>query len=172
MRPKPGETVLDVGSGDGTFWSLFVPMAALREVRILSCDLRLVAGPRPGFIVADALRLPFRDKSIDILFSNSVLEHVGDTAAQIRYATEVRRVAKRYFVQVPNRDFPIEPHFLVPFMQYLPTHARRWVGKTVFGTAEEIHLPSYSTVCSLFPGATIQRERFWGLTKAFYVYGP
>lgn len=171
MRPKPGETILDIGSSDGSFWSSFMPPAALQGVRVLSLDLVPSGSARPGFVVANALRLPFGDKSIDIAFSNSVLEHVGGSEAQATYVSEIRRVAKRYFVQVPNRDFPIEPHYLIPFMQYLPTGAQLWFGTKLFGSAEEIHLPSYSTMRSLFPDAIIQRERLLGLTKAFYAHG-
>jgi hypothetical protein len=171
MRPKPGETILDIGSADGKFWSTYMPPGALQGVHMLSCDLDPSGGPRPGFIVANALRLPFADKSIDIAFSNSVLEHVGPAVAQARYASEIRRVAKRYFVQVPNRDFPIEPHYFIPFMQYLPNRAQLWISKVLVGAPEEIHLPNYTTLRSLFPDATIERERFLGMTKAFYAHG-
>jgi ubiquinone/menaquinone biosynthesis C-methylase UbiE len=171
MRPQPGDTILDIGSGDGSFWSSFVPPAAMQGVRVLSLDLESSGRPRPGFVVANALHLPFPDKCIDIAFSNSVLEHVGRANAQARYVSEIRRVAKRYFVQVPNRDFPIEPHCMLPFVQYLPTRAQLWICRKLFGYAEEIHLPSFKTMRSLFPGAKIQRERVLGLTKAFYAHG-
>src|SRR6267378_1139113 len=129
MRPRPGETILDIGSGDGSFWSRYMPPAALTGVRVLSLDLAPSGPPRPGFVVANALHLPFPDKSVDIAFSNSVLEHVGPATAQARYVSEIRRVAKRFFIQAPNRNFPIEPHCLIPFFQYLPTRAQFWMSK-------------------------------------------
>jgi ubiquinone/menaquinone biosynthesis C-methylase UbiE len=171
MRPTPGETILDIGSGDGSFWSSYMPPAALKGVRVLSLDLAPSGPPRPGFVVADALHLPFPDKSVDIAFSNSVLEHVGPANAQARYVSEIRRVSKRFFVQAPNRHFPIEPHCLIPFIQYLPAPAQAWICKKLFGYSEEVHLPSYRTMRSLFPTAKIQRERLLGLTKAFYAHG-
>lgn len=54
----------------------------------------------------------FQDNEFDAVFSNSVIEHVGDYEAQRQMANEIMRVGKRYFVQTPNFYFPIEPHIL------------------------------------------------------------
>ncbi len=45
--------------------------------------------------------LPFKDKSYDIVFSNSVIEHVGNLEKQKQFADEVQRVGKSYFIQTP-----------------------------------------------------------------------
>jgi hypothetical protein len=115
--------------------------------------------------------LPFADGEFDIAFSNSVIEHVP-ADRQRAFAAEVQRVAKRYFIQTPNRYFPIEPHYQVPFFQFLPERARRalnrrftlgWQGK---GHWEEITLLSAKDMKRLFPDAKIKRERLLGLTKS------
>lgn len=36
-------------------------------------------------------------------------------------AREIRRIGKHYFVQTPNCLFPIEPHFLFPGFQWMPS---------------------------------------------------
>ena len=43
---------------------------------------------------ATAGRFPSADGAFDIVFSNSVIEHVGDAASQARFAREVMRVGR------------------------------------------------------------------------------
>jgi len=140
----------------------------------------------PGFelVAANGCCLPFHDQSFDIVFSNSVIEHVGSADEQRRFAAEVQRVGRRYWVQTPNRRFPLEPHLLTPFLHHLPRAwqgplARRW---TVWDAVErpspdrrdfyiehylnDIRLLAAPEMAALFPGARIQRERTWGLTKS------
>ena len=62
------------------------------------------------YLRQDATALPYPDKSFDVVYSNSLLEHVG-RSNQPKVAAEIRRVAKRYWVQTPNRYFPVEPHY-------------------------------------------------------------
>src|SRR3989338_3623894 len=123
----------------------------------------------------------FKDESFDIVFSNSVIEHVGSFEDQKRMADEVRRVGRHYFIQTPNRYFPIEPHFVFPFFQFLPLTVRiRLVRRWRLGwhprftdddeareAVSSIRLLTLKEMKTLFPGARIYKERFWGLTKSF-----
>ena len=52
--------------------------------------------------VADATKLPFADGEFPLAFSSSVIEHIPEELQQA-FADEIRRVAKRYYVQTPNR---------------------------------------------------------------------
>lgn len=85
--------------------------------------------PRPWIksVVGDAARLDYPHDAFDVVFSNSVIEHLGGVDAQRAMAREVQRVASLYYVQTPNRYFPIEPHFLFPCAQFLPRSARIWI---------------------------------------------
>lgn len=172
MSPRAGDLLLDVGGAEGNWWYLFAPTQLRNETRIVSIDLNVPSSPRDGihFVRGDATALPFRDRTFDVAFSNSVLEHVGDLSAQLRYANEIKRIAARYFVQVPNRHFPIEPHLLVPFAQYLPSRLQRALTRRLLGLDEEFDLPDYRRLKYLFPAATIEPERFLGMTKAFYIW--
>ena len=135
-------------------------------------------------VFADGRALPFADHSFDIVFSNSVIEHVGSAGSQGRFANEVARVGRAYWVQTPNRWFPIEPHLLTPLLHFLPAGWQRRIARrfTVWALIErpsedrwefyiehylrDIRLLEAADLRRLFPGAAIVRERFCGWTKA------
>src|ERR1017187_2845994 len=66
------------------------------------------------WVAGDGRAVPFRDAAFDVVFSNSVIEHVGDAQSQRAFAREVARVGRAYWVQTPNRWFPVEQHLLTP----------------------------------------------------------
>src|SRR5271168_3808130 len=69
-------------------------------------------------IIGNACSMPqFKDKEFDIVFSNSVIEHVGGDVEIRQMADEILRVGKKYYIQTPNRHFPVEPHFFFPMFQ-------------------------------------------------------
>ena len=121
------------------------------------------------------------NKSFDIAFSNSVIEHLFTFDNQEAMANEMIRVATAYWVQTPNFWFPVEPHFRVVGWQWLPLAIRVWLlQRRKFGyrggcrdydqamkTASEIRLLRRTEMQRLFPGATLWHERFLGLTKSF-----
>ena len=126
----------------------------------------------------------FADQEFDVVFSNSVIEHVGEPNAQRQMASEMKRVGKRYFVQTPNRHFPLEPHFFFPGFQFLPLVARIWLLQhfdlgwykkipnyvAARQEVETIRLLSRRDVMQLFPEGTLYNERFAGLTVSFVIY--
>ena len=85
-------------------------------------------------LVGDGCALPMPDESYDIGFSNSVIEHVGSWERQQAFAAEIRRVAKDIWVQ-PAYGCPIEPHYMTPFIHYLPRGLQRRILRwgTVWG---------------------------------------
>jgi hypothetical protein len=127
----------------------------------------------------------FVDAQFDVVFSNSVIEHVGDLESQRAMAREVQRVGKRYFVQTPNLYFPIEPHFMFPYFQFLPLDVRVWLlmklplawsGRfsdrdDAIDVANWVSLLNRTDFAAMFPGAEIYDERVLGLTKSFTALG-
>lgn len=132
-------------------------------------------------IKGDACNLSdIADKEYDVVFSNSVIEHVGTWKDMVLMANEVKRVSTRYLVQTPNYWFPIEPHARTPMLHWLPepiayriVMARRcgyWPKQdTVDGavlTIQSAKLVDYRQLQALFSEAEIVREKFIGLTKS------
>src|SRR5215472_14037858 len=81
--------ILDVG-GTPANW-LLAPVRP--RVTLLNMPRGQERGD-PGFtfVSGDGCQLPFRDQSFEIVFSNSVIEHVGSRDQQRRFAEEIRRV--------------------------------------------------------------------------------
>lgn len=178
--------ILDIG-GTQEFWTLMTG-GDPGDVRVtlLNIEHQPVTSPKFVSAVGDARAMPeFPDKSFDVVFSNSVIEHVGDYREQQRMASEVMRVGRRYFVQTPNKRFPLEPHFLFPFFQYLPLEARAqlvhrfdvgWYKRipSIDKAREEvrsIQLLTRRRFSGLFPDAEIHEEKLLGLTKSFVAFG-
>ena len=177
----PETRVLDIG-GTILNWE-FAPV----RPRLTLLNMPRAREPVPEgvtYVDADGCVLPFADASFDVVFSNSVIEHLGTRERQRQFAVEVARVGRRYFVQTPNRWFPVETHLLSPLVHYLPKRwqaplVRRW---TVWGLITrvqgerrrfyiehylaDIRLLDRREMRELFPDASLVRERFLGLTKS------
>jgi len=114
--------IIDIG-GTALNWSLLPIKPRVTVVNVLPKPDEL-----PDYIVewiqGDGRALPFEDRSFDIAFSNSVIEHVGSWESQVAFAKEVHRVAPRHWVQTPNFWFPLEPHYVGPFTHWLPREAQ------------------------------------------------
>ncbi len=67
-------------------------------------------GGWPNWVQANGTELPFHDGEFDLVFSNAVIEHVGDEAKQIIFVNEHIRVGHKFILTTPNRLFPIESH--------------------------------------------------------------
>jgi len=172
---REGERILDVGYGYGQFEKQLVEFGAKNEVIALDIVTRDTSEHSNvvAFVVADAIHLPFANRVVDIIYCNSLLEHVGDRDIQWQVFAEIARVGRKFFVQTPNRHFPIEPHHLVPFFQYWPRPIQRWVGQNILGHYEEVWLLDRRAVeklASVDDGIVIWEEKVWGFVKSFVLY--
>lgn len=184
--PRPLR-ILDVG-GTENFWSQMGFLASAGEgIRIVLLNLSApqVQSPVVSSVAGDGCSMPqYSDGEFDVVFSNSVIEHIPEPAGQKRMADEIRRVGRRYFIQTPNRRFPIEPHFLFPFFQFMPLGVKTallqrynlgWYPRTPDKSAARelamsIRLLNEGELRALFPEAKLYRESFYGLTKSLIVY--
>lgn len=83
--------------------------------------------PAVRAVTYDGQTLPFSDGQFDIVWSNAVLEHVGDAAAQVQFLKELCRVGQRGFITTPNKLFPFEIHTRIPLLHYLPKPYFDWI---------------------------------------------
>ena len=179
FQPTAETTVLDVG-GTPYNWE---QIGARFPITLLNTE-PLEAGELDAhytLVQGSGLKLDFPDRSFDIAFSNSVIEHVGDLEAQRVFAEELRRVGRQVWVQTPARSFFFEPHLLAPFIHFLPRSWQRrlvrnftlwgWITRPSRASVDrmlgELRLLDYATFRALFPDCEIRRERFLVFTKAF-----
>jgi len=177
FKPWPEMSILDVG-GTSAFWSDSGRTLRVTILNISPGPERLP--PNLTYVQGSATSLPFSDRSFDIVFSNSMIEHLRDRVSQEYFAREALRVGRGVWVQTPARWFPIEPHLLTPFIHYLPKRAQRSLLRnfTVWGLIarpdqsyvdrflDETVLLSARDMRALFPGCKLRRERVLGLTKS------
>ena len=188
MLPTSGQAVriLDVGGTPG-FWERYYQELP-KNVHIVLLNLSFKAPSNLDWIeytTGDARSMPiFADRSFDLCFSNSVIEHVGSRESQARMAGEIRRVAKGYYIQTPNLYFPLEPHFLMPWWQFMPLELRAhllhmrgwgWVSKEPTLSAaremvESISLLAEEDMRTLFPDGEIYLEKIGPLTKSIVAW--
>jgi hypothetical protein len=183
--PKPIR-ILDVG-GTQDFWEAMNYVAPeIADITVVNLKAPESRHANITTMDANACDMPmFADGEFDVVFSNSVIEHVGDVSNQRAMAGEVQRIGKRYFVQTPNRHFPIEPHYMFPFFQFMPTGIKTWLlmnlgiawgGKikdrnAAVATANSVILLSRSSFTAMFPKAQIYNEKVLGVTKSFTAFG-
>jgi len=115
--------ILDVG-GNEIFWNTIgLDFLDKNKVQIHLVNLMEIQVENKNFFVSsigNGTQLNFKDNQFDIVFSNSVIEHVGSYENMIKFSKEHMRVGKYYYCQTPNFWFPLEPHFIFLFFHFLP----------------------------------------------------
>jgi hypothetical protein len=172
----PETRILDVGGHVATWRALPVRP----QVLSLNLSIKDTGGRDVPCVVGDGRSLPFKNDAFDVVFSNSVIEHLGDPEDQQHFASEIRRVGRSYYVQTPNRWFFVEPHMVTPFIHFLPRNWQRRMLRnfTVWGlltrptdqqvdyVINETRLLSAKDMRCLFPDGSILREKVAGMTKS------
>jgi SAM-dependent methyltransferase len=162
MRPGPDTTILDVGTCDeitveaNMLQQLHPHLGQITCTSIGPGDAILAAYPGVSHArITAGAPLPFADAEFDIAFSNAVLEHVGGAARQRAFVAEMCRVARRIYIAVPNRLFPVEHHTAIPLLHWLPKPWFRAILRCTrfrfYGQEQNLNHVSASQLCSWFP---------------------
>lgn len=164
-KPTESTTILDVGVSDvheeGANW---LEVQYPHKSQISACGL----GEEKDFHEAfpeiayrkmlPHEKLPYKDKHFDIATSNAVLEHVGSMGNQSRFIGEMIRVARRVFVTVPHRYFPVEHHTGIPLLHYLDVTfaiSCKMLGKTKWAQEGNLILMSRRRLRQLCPPSAV-----------------
>lgn len=172
--------ILDVG-GTNYFWkSSQIPNIPGVRITLLNLHEEKTTHPHITAQIGDATAMKeFGDQSFDLVFSNSVIEHLYTFENQMKMAKEIQRVGKKFFIQTPNKYFPIEAHYALPFAQFMPkgllmflltktklSRMRRWEKSAAQQYLDEIRLLDEKEMRVLFPGSKLLKEKAAGLTKS------
>jgi hypothetical protein len=176
---KPGERVIDLG-GTCEIWDFVETPLDITIVNLPGVDIKN-SGPslhKFHLVTGDATDLKeYPDHHFDLVFSNSVIEHVGGEENERAFAREVRRLAPTYYVQTPSIWFPLEPHTGIPFWWALP----RWVRQRMIAKWKP-ELPTWTAMVegttvitrkklqSYFPDGKLLTERLVGIPKSYTIY--
>lgn len=115
----------------------------------------------------------------DLVVSNSLIEHLTGWERRRMLSDQIHRLADHHWVQTPYRYFPVEPHWICPFLQHAPVAVRAWVSRwwplmhsraqdwhTSVYNALEVDLLSKTEMRWLFPDSQLLVEGWMGLPKA------
>lgn len=176
-------TVLDVG-GTPMMWDLLEKRYGVRPktLVILNLESALVKTDKYEMVAGNACDLQYGDDEFDLVFSNSVIEHVGLENIQ-SFASECRRVGKYHFIQTPNKWFPLELHLIAPLIHWLPRKIYRllapisllrfslWNNSAEFyRIVDGTNLLDWKQMKLLFPESEIEAEIVLGMTKSIMVH--
>ena len=138
--------------------------------------------PEINAVVADACELPWPNKYFDIVYSNAVIEHVGDFDRQQKMINEIMRVGKQWFVATPNRWYPFEFHLRLPLVTWLPGDAYLSISKMIrydhalkkytFGNDKaKFRLMTLRELKSCFKDSRIIKQRITFMAEVLIVIG-
>jgi len=177
-------SVLDVG-GKINFWeNRGIAGNTNFEITLINIEKEKSQYSNIKTLIGDATDLSqFDDESFDITHSNSVIEHLYNFENQKKMASEIVRVGKKHIVQTPNKYFFIEPHYLLPFFQFVPkklkyfiltktklSRLKKWNKKFAKQYVDEIRLLNLKEMKILFPKSKIYFEKFIGMNKSFTIH--
>ena len=119
--------ILEIGTGSGGIAAYFAAQNIQFNVQAVDVVDSRVTKEGYQFQLVNGTTLPFKDESFDVVITNHVIEHVGESDAQLHHLCEVKRVLKKdgvAYLAVPNRWMLIEPHYRLIFLSWLPQKYR------------------------------------------------
>lgn len=131
LSPQAADTILDVGFNDQEYSAndnyLEKNYPQPENITALGLKTSNQSGeefskryPKVKTTIYEGGAFPFANQQFAIVWSNAVLEHVGDREKQLEFLKEIKRVGRHAFLTTPNRNFPIEIHTRTLLLHFLP----------------------------------------------------
>jgi hypothetical protein len=170
-------SVLDLG-GTSAFWS----EAPVRPYKLALLNLE-PQGWAPWYqsVTGDVCSpsKEITDWKYDLVFSNSVIGHVGGHQRRLEFASVVHSCADQHWIQTPYRYFPIDPFMVFPGWSFLPVPVRaqvclhwphgsrqRSTHDLAVETTLEVEFLTKTEMHYYFPKSLLWMERLAGLPKS------
>lgn len=177
--------ILDVGAADeeyspyDNYLEKHYPCPEnITALSIYSLEMFKKRYPEVNTVTYQGGRFPFGDKEFDAVYSNAVIEHVGDYASQKKFLEETIRSGKKVYLTTPNKYFLVEPHTNVLLLHWLPKRlfdAYLKVIKKSWATGDYMNLLSYRNLEKMKNDIQarkfeIKRHKLLGLTLHFTLF--
>ena len=143
-----GKNIIDVGCGSGHIAAYFSEcnrVLALDVVDQVSPDIR----GKIKFIKMENDLSSFPSGEFDIVILNHVLAHIKN---KFKLLIEINRLLKNNgicYVANPNRYYPVEPYYKIPFLHYLPQKLFLNLAKYLGKNQEDVYLISHLSLKKL-----------------------
>ncbi len=142
-RPGGRFSLLDIGTGNGE-----IACYLGEHYDVISVDVTDQREVYDGFtfIQFDGEKLPFSDKSFDIVVSNHVIEHMANADKHLSEMGRVLKDSGIAYLATPNRLWPGEAHNRIYLLHYLPAVIFNRLLKHLGRYREDIFLLSWWTI--------------------------
>jgi hypothetical protein len=164
-RPGPQDAILDVGVSDvvndaaNMLERKYPYPERITALGLGAGDDFRAAFPQTTYArIAPNERLPYGDRTFAIAATNAVLEHVGSAKDQAFFVRELLRVARKVFISVPNRYFPVEHHTAIPLLHFWDATfgpVCRWLGKNEWADETNLILMTNASLAALGPANAV-----------------
>ena len=135
---KKNDSVIDIGVDPGlgentNYFEKFYNLPNKLTCLGVQHDFSEFTQAFPDFelILFDGTNFPSFSKKIDFAFSNAVIEHVGPSAKQIIWLTEISKIANKLFITTPNRWLPFETHSMTFIFHWFPDRIRDYIYRKI-----------------------------------------
>jgi SAM-dependent methyltransferase len=156
-------TILDVGCGTGAMSRKLTPWGSVVSADFSPLALSFSRKRNLDLLCAsDAMRLPFKENSFDLVVAMDILEHVKDDSAALREIYRVLKPGGRIIATVPAYQSLWSGHDVA--LMHFRRYVAREVGERFAAASLQTQKLSYA-MTFLYPVVWLVRRLFWRNTK-------